>query len=70
VLVLRRRRPELKRPYRVWGYPVLPAAFSVAALAIVGNALVRSPRESGIGLALVLAGVPIYLAWRALAGRR
>lgn len=64
VVVLRRRRPELKRPYRVWGYPVLPVAFSVAALAIVGNALVRSPRESGIGLGLVLAGVPIYLAWR------
>jgi basic amino acid/polyamine antiporter, APA family len=70
VLVLRRRRPELNRPYRVWAYPVLPAAFSVAALAIVGNALVRSPRESGIGLALVLTGVPIYLAWRAVARRR
>jgi len=60
---LRRRRPEMKRPYRVWGYPAVPLAFSAAALVIVGNALIRSPLESGIGLALVLAGVPIYLIW-------
>ena len=38
--------------------------FSAAALAIVGNALIRSPLESGIGLALVLAGVPIFLIWQ------
>ena len=69
VVVLRRRRPELHRPYRVWGYPVLPAAFSVSALIIVGNALVRSPRESGMGLGLVLLGVPVYLLWTRLAAR-
>ena len=63
VIVLRRKQPELERPYRVWGYPVLPVAFSLAALAIVANALVRSSREALIGLALVAAGVPIYLFW-------
>jgi APA family basic amino acid/polyamine antiporter len=66
VVVLRRRLPQLARPYHVWGYPFLPIAFSIAALAIVGNTLARSPRESLMGLGLVLLGVPIYLVWRRL----
>jgi APA family basic amino acid/polyamine antiporter len=69
VVLLRRRLPHLERPYRVWGYPVLPVAFSAAALIIVANTLFRSPRESIAGLALVLAGVPIFFAWRRLARR-
>ena len=64
VVILRRKRPAMARPYRVWGYPVVPIAFSAAAITIVGNALVRSPSESGIGLALVLLGVPIFLIWK------
>jgi APA family basic amino acid/polyamine antiporter len=63
VVILRRKRPDTERPYRVWGYPVVPIAFSAAALTIVANALVRSPKESGIGLILVLTGVPIFLFW-------
>ena len=69
VVVLRSQRPELARPYRIWGYPFLPIAFSLAALAIVGNTLVRSPRESMIGLGLVLAGLPIYFVWTWLTSR-
>ena len=69
VIVMRRKQPGLARPYRVWGYPLMPLAFTLVALIIVVNTLVRSPVESGIGLALVLAGVPIYLAWRRWAGR-
>ncbi|MBZ5542414.1 MAG: amino acid permease [Acidobacteriia bacterium] len=69
VVILRRRLPHLERPYRVWGYPFLPLAFSLAALIIVANTLVRSPRESFFGLALVLAGAPIYYAWRRLSAR-
>jgi APA family basic amino acid/polyamine antiporter len=64
VVVLRRREPQLARPYRVWGYPVLPVAFALAALLIVGNTLFRQPRESLIGLSLILAGLPIYWVWR------
>ncbi|MFB3920531.1 MAG: amino acid permease [Terriglobia bacterium] len=66
VVVLRRKQPDLPRPYRIRGYPFLPIAFSLAAMAIVGNTLVRSPRESFIGLGLVLVGVPIYFAWTRL----
>jgi len=64
VIILRRRLPALERPYRTWGYPWVPLAFSLAALGIVGNTLLTNGREAGIGLGLVLLGVPIYLAWR------
>ena len=69
VVVLRHRMPDLKRPYQVWGYPILPIAFTLAALVIVVNTLASKPRESIIGLALVLAGMPIFYAWRWMAGR-
>lgn len=64
VLVLRHRKPELLRPYHVWGYPVLPVLFALGALAVVGNTLVRQPSESLLGLLLILSGIPIYLIWR------
>jgi basic amino acid/polyamine antiporter, APA family len=63
VVVLRRRRPSLQRPYRVWGYPAVPVAFSVAALAVVVNTIAREPGEALIGLSLILIGIPIYLVW-------
>jgi basic amino acid/polyamine antiporter, APA family len=63
VIVLRRQKPLLARPYRVWGYPVLPVAFSVAALALVLNTVARQPGEALIGLSLILIGIPIYLVW-------
>ena len=69
VVVLRRRAPGLERPYRVWAYPALPVAFTLAALAIVLNTLTSTPREALIGVALVAAGVPVYVAWKRL-GRR
>jgi APA family basic amino acid/polyamine antiporter len=70
VIILRHKRPDLTRPYRVWAYPVLPLAFVVAALMIIVNALVRSPRESGGGLGLVLLGIPIYLVWTRFGGSK
>jgi basic amino acid/polyamine antiporter, APA family len=66
VVILRRRRPELARPYKVWGYPVVPVLFTLAALTIVVNTLVSKPRESAIGLAFVLTGIPIFYLWRKL----
>jgi len=69
VVILRRRRPQLARPYRVWGYPVLPIVFSLAALAIVINVLITKPHEALIGFGIVLAGIPIYLVWKLLTKR-
>ncbi len=69
VIVLRRRHPEWPRPYKTWGYPLVPALFAVAALAIVASTLINNPRESGWGLLIVLLGVPAYFFWRRRAQR-
>lgn len=58
---LRRVRPDLPRPYKVPGYPVLPAIFVAAVIYLVGNALVTDPVWTGVTFAVVLAGVPVYL---------
>jgi APA family basic amino acid/polyamine antiporter len=68
VIILRRRLPDLHRPYKVWGYPILPIAFIIAALAIVANTLVSTPIESILGLSIILAGVPLYYAWKRWGG--
>jgi APA family basic amino acid/polyamine antiporter len=60
VFVLRRRRPDLVRPYRVWGYPVVPAVFLLASAFMVLNALFTDPRNSGVTFAIILAGIPVY----------
>jgi APA family basic amino acid/polyamine antiporter len=65
VLVLRARRPDLPRPYRAWGYPVVPVAFVLFALAFLAHTLATHPRDSAIGAALVAVGLLPYRAWRA-----
>jgi APA family basic amino acid/polyamine antiporter len=64
VIVLRRKRPELHRPYRVLGYPVVPVMFVLVAVALLYSTLLKSPRESGIGFVLILIGVPFYRYWK------
>jgi amino acid transporter len=66
VFVLRRRRPDLERPYRAWGYPVVPVLFLLAAVGMVVNALVESPVDTGITFGIILLGVPVYYGWRAM----
>ena len=58
---LRRTRPELPRPYRVPGYPIVPGIFVAAVIYLVGNALVSDPLWTGVTFAIVLAGIPVYL---------
>ncbi len=64
VFILRKKRPDLARPYRTWGYPVTPALFVAAALYISVNTLVNKFWNSFVGLALILIGIPAYLYWR------
>jgi APA family basic amino acid/polyamine antiporter len=64
VIVLRVKRPDLERPYRVFGYPWVPILFILASILLVANTLLESPVESLIGLAFLAAGVPAYLWWR------
>ena len=64
VFVLRWRLPEQPRPFRVPGYPWVPASFIVATLWIAGYVLVERPTEALLSLATVLAGLPLYAIWR------
>jgi amino acid transporter len=63
VFRLRRRRPDLDRPYRIPGYPVIPTLFLVAATGMVVNALLTDPVNTGITFGIILAGIPAYLVW-------
>lgn len=65
VFVLRRRHPGAPRPFRVPGYPVTPALFILAALAIVVNTVLARPQQALAGLGIVLIGTPVYLFWKA-----
>ncbi|MFQ5811426.1 MAG: APC family permease, partial [Armatimonadota bacterium] len=64
VFVLRAKRPKAERPYRTWGYPVVPAVYCLGSLGILVNTLVHEPQQSAWSLVAVAVGVPIYLYWR------
>ncbi len=63
VFVLR-RRTDLPRPYRVWGYPVVPALFVAFALLLLAATIAAAPRDAAIGTALLLTGVPAYFLFK------
>ena len=68
VIVLRRKRPDVARPFRVPGYPFTPLLFVLAAAAIVINTVATQPLRAAIGLAVVLLGAPAYVIWRGRSG--
>jgi APA family basic amino acid/polyamine antiporter len=63
VFVLRRKRPGAERPYRAFGYPIVPALYIVVALAIMFVLILYKTQTTWPGLLLVLLGVPVYLVW-------
>jgi amino acid transporter len=65
---LRRSRPDLARPYRAIGYPIVPAIFITAVIAFVVNALVSDPLPTSITFAIIFAGAPVY--WFVFSARR
>ena len=64
VPILRRREPDLPRPYRTPLYPFVPGFYLLVSAVIVGVALYERPLEGGLGIATVLAGTPLYLLWQ------
>jgi len=64
VLVLRRKRPDLERPYKTLGYPVVPIIFVMVAALLLFFTMRDSPRESLMGLSLIAAGTPFYFYWK------
>jgi APA family basic amino acid/polyamine antiporter len=66
LFVLRRKRPDAERPYRAWGYPVVPVLYILAAAAILVVLLFYKTSTTWPGLLIVLTGIPVYLVWRRL----
>jgi APA family basic amino acid/polyamine antiporter len=64
VIVLRLKRPELARPYRTWGYPLVPLLFVAGAFVLLLSTAIDRPRESAMGIGLILLGLPFYFYWR------
>ena len=64
VIILRKKRPDLPRPYKTWGYPVTPIIFVLAALLISLNSLINSFGNAFRGLFIILLGVPVFLYWK------
>ena len=63
VFIFRRRLPDAPRPYRTWGYPVVPLAFLVVTAWLILRTIWDQPKQSAIGLGLILIGLPVYLLW-------
>ena len=64
VILLRRSRPELARPYKMWGYPVTPVFFVAVATYFIVNTAINRPAPSLASLGLIATGVPVYFLWR------
>lgn len=64
VFTLRRKRPELPRPYKAWGYPIVPIFFILLSSGILVNSLWEAPYQSAAGLVLILIGFPVYYLWK------
>jgi basic amino acid/polyamine antiporter, APA family len=67
VIVMRRKAPEVERPYRTLGYPFVPLIYIVLAVLIVIDLAWLAPETSGIGYLIVLTGIPVYFLWRRIA---
>ncbi|MBL7809448.1 MAG: amino acid permease [Saprospiraceae bacterium] len=63
VFILRKREPNAERPYKVWGYPLVPALFVLFCATLIVVTCFTHPREAGLGVVLMLTGVPFYWYW-------
>ena len=63
VFIFRRRLPNVERPYKTWGYPVVPILFLFVITGLILTTIWNTPLQSAIGLGLILIGLPVYLYW-------
>jgi basic amino acid/polyamine antiporter, APA family len=64
VFILRKREPDAERPYKVWGYPFVPAIFVIFCIALIIITCINRPHEAAFGILLMLTGVPFYCYWQ------
>jgi APA family basic amino acid/polyamine antiporter len=67
LMILRRAKPDAERPYRTWGYPIIPIISILLAGLLIIDVGFLAPATSGIGILIVLTGVPAYFFWRKFA---
>jgi APA family basic amino acid/polyamine antiporter len=56
--------PDTPRPYKVWGYPIVPGLFVLICVALIVITCINHPREAALGVVLMLTGVPFYWYWK------
>ena len=61
VFILRRRMPDVHRPYKVWAYPVVPAIYIIFCIGLFFNTIITRPREAALGMILIISGIPVYI---------
>ena len=64
VFVLRKKMPEVNRPYKVWGYPYTPIIFIIFSFLFLVNSIISDTQDAAMGSILILSGLPIYLYWK------
>jgi APA family basic amino acid/polyamine antiporter len=70
VIVLRQKAVDADRPYRMWGYPIVPVVSVLLAGFLILDLAWLAPATSGVGYVLVLSGIPVYFIWRRRAATR
>ncbi len=65
VIILRFKQPQVQRPYKTWGYPVIPLLFVLINLGVFVNTITAQPLQSLVGMVILLIGIPAFLYWKA-----
>jgi APA family basic amino acid/polyamine antiporter len=64
IFILRKKEPDTPRPYRAFGYPIIPVLYILLTSAICVDLLIYKPATAGLGLVIVLIGIPVYFLAR------
>jgi basic amino acid/polyamine antiporter, APA family len=70
IFILRKKRPDAERPYKAFGYPIVPGLYVLCASAIAMDLLIFKTKYSGSGLIIVLLGIPVYFLWKTFSGSK
>jgi APA family basic amino acid/polyamine antiporter len=69
IFILRKKQPNVERPYKAFGYPIIPAIYIFLAAAISIDLLIFKPQYTWPGLGIVLLGIPVYFVWKKIGSR-